>query len=318
MMSSPLEQSQCFETRLRLSSARTEFSLSHVPIFPFALRRREAPSRRAAVLQRVALLMLLAVSNWPAVAAADIGAPPALRDVRIEEHLGDRVPFDVALITASGTTTSLGSFFDGHRPVLLTLFYARCPMLCSLVLDGAARAMRDATQRPGIDYRAFSLSIDPREAADPLTARRAALIGMLPEHSPADAWEFARSNETAIRRLTDALGFAYRYDSATQQYAHPAALFVLTGDGRISRYLYGFDPTPAELDAALENAAAGRVGQGAVQRLLLQCFQYAPALRQHAGAVRALLAVGGALILLATLAVLMGSAYARRRAESRC
>jgi protein SCO1/2 len=265
---------------------------------------------RSSVLSVVNLLMSFILAS---AARADVGVPPPLRDVRIEEHLGTALPRAAALRQIDGTPVALGSFFDGRRPVVLTLFYTRCPMLCGLVLDGTARAIRGSARRLGVDYRAVSLSIDPNDTPDAIAARRTALA--LPEHAADDAWTFLRGDEHALRAVADALGFAYRYDAAARQYAHPAVAFVLTPDGRISRYLYGFDPTPAALDAALAAAAAGQVGQGGIQQLLLQCYRYVPVLRRHAGAVRALLAGGGALILLGVGGVWITAVYTRRRAE---
>lgn len=265
------------------------------------MRRWAAPS----------LVLLLAAA---APAFGDVGAPPALRDVRIAPRLGERLPLEAALSTWDGRTVRLGDFFDGRRPVLLTLFYSRCPMLCGLVLDGAARAVRGAAPRLGTDYRALSISIDPDETPAAVAARRASVLRSLPGAAP-DAWPFVTGERPALQRLAAALGFAYRYDAATRQFAHPAAMFVLTGDGRISRYLYGFDPTAADLEAALGAAAAGTIGQGGVRELLLQCYRYVPALRRHGGAVRALLALSGAAMLLAVVGSVVASVMARRRRE---
>ncbi len=271
--------------------------------------RRWPFSRRARFGTLVGILVAAAPLR------ADIGPPPALRAVRIEEHLGDPLPLDLTVTATDGRQRSLKSFFDGHRPVLLTLFYTRCPMLCGLVLNGASHAMAGAHQRLDADYRALSLSIDPHEQPADVAARRTELLRVVP-NAPADAWPFVVSDEASIRRLTAALGFAYQYDPATRQFAHPAAMFVLTGDGRISRYLYGFDPSPDDLDEALTAAAAGRVGQGGVQQFLLQCYRYVPSLRRHAGAVRALLVVAGILILGAVALCIGVSLRSRRRAEA--
>jgi protein SCO1/2 len=248
-------------------------------------------------------------------AHADIAAPPALRDVAIREHLGGQLPLDVPLTGPDGAPRRLGDFFDGRRPVLLTLFYSRCPMLCGLVLDGAARAMRGAAQRAGDDYLALSLSIDPRETPDSAAVRRrSAQAGFTPA-LPAAAWPFVVADEPAIRAVADALGFAYRYDAASGQFAHPAALFILTPDGRVSRYIYGFDLSPADLDGALADAAAGRIGADSGPALLLQCFRYLPSLRAHATALRVLLAASGALILVGTLAFIGYASTQRSRSQ---
>jgi protein SCO1 len=243
---------------------------------------------------------------------ADIAAPPVVRNVRIEEHLGASVPLDAVFTTSDGDTAPLRTFFDGRRPVLLTLFYTRCPMLCGLVLDGAGRAMGGAAHQLGSDYRALSISIDPHETSAAAASRRGAATASLPG---GEGWTFLVGDEPTIARVAAALGFAYRYDPPSQQYAHPAAWFVLTADGRISRYVYGFDTSAGDLDAALSAAAVGEIGQGGLQQVLLQCFRFMPVLRRYGGAVHALLAIAGALIVLALSAVVAVAVYARHRAE---
>lgn len=262
-----------------------------------------------------ALCVVLAAAA-PARAAGGVGVPPPLRDVRVDEHLGATVPEDAVLHDIDGGTVRLGELIDGHHPVLLTLAYYRCPMLCGLVLGGAARAAAKASHQAGKDYRLVTVGIDPRETPAEARARVDRLHREAPP-VPDGAWRFFLTDEATVHRLADAVGFVYRYDARSGQYAHPAVMMVLTPDGRVSRYLYGFDPTSAELDAALDAAASGRIARRSVEQLLLQCFCYTPALRRYAGALRWTLRLAAVAIMLGFLAVtLLGVRAVRRRSAT--
>lgn len=242
--------------------------------------------------------LLLSTANAD---AAD--APPALRDIGVTEHRGAQVPLDAPLVDHRGETVTLGHYFDGKRPVLLVLAYYRCPMLCSLVLDGVAKAMRAAGRRPGRDFVAVTVSIDPEETPEKAREKRQKVMRHFETPPDDDAWPFLVGAAADVKHIAQAVGFRYRYDPRSGQYAHPAVEFLLTPDGRISRYLYGFDPEPDELAAGLATAAAGDTGRS-VQHLLLQCFRYTPSLRRYAGAVNVFLKIGATSILFAVVGVI--------------
>lgn len=265
---------------------------------------------RAGTFAAAALAILLLL---PARASA-ADSPPALRDIGVTEHRGTQVPLDVKLTDHRGETVTLGHYFDGKRPVLLVLAYYRCPMLCSLVLDGVAKAMRAAGKEPGSDYVAVTVSIDPEETPEKAREKRQKVMRHF-ETPPADeAWPFLVGSAPGVKRIARAVGFRYRYDPRSGQYAHPAVEFLLTPDGRISRYLYGFDPEPDGLAAGLATAAAGDTGRS-VQHLLLQCFRYTPALRRYAGAVNVFLKLGATSILFAVAGIVWVGRRRGRRKE---
>jgi protein SCO1/2 len=176
-----------------------------------------------------------------------------------------------------------------RRPVLLILAYFNCRTLCNLVLQGTARALSGLEPSAGVDYRVVAVSIDPRDS--PLDARQKR------EEIGAAEWSFLVGGEGEIRELAESLGFGYRYDEATDQFSHPAVIFALTPAGGISSYIYGIGPEPAEVEAALAEAAVGGT-RTTVQRILLRCYHYIPALRRYGGAVRWGLRAGGTLTLL--------------------
>jgi protein SCO1/2 len=225
---------------------------------------------------------------------ARVRAQGPLQGAVIVEHLGNAIPRSLAFTDQDGHTRTLGSMLGG-KPLVLSLAYFTCPMLCQLGQDGAADGFRDSGWQLGADFRAVTVSIDPRDR--PETARRwrdraAAHLG---RRLQAADWPFLVGQEHAIRQLADAVGFKYAYDPASGQYSHAAALFVIGNDGRVSRYVYGITFDGATIADALTAARANRQVTS-LETFLMRCFHYVPALRQHGGFVVWLLRIGGVLV----------------------
>lgn len=242
--------------------------------------------------------------------AADV-VPPQLEDVGVDERLGAQLPLDLPLVNSDGKNVQMGELLDGQRPVVLTLGYYKCKSLCGLVLSGTARALQRTGLSLGQDYRAVTVSISPSEtprlAAE---AQRGATASLATSSLQAAAWAFlVPGAETAVRRVADAVGFRYAWDAETQQFAHAAVLFVLTPQGKVSRYFYGVDFAPRDLRLALVEAAEGKVGT-TLDKVLLTCFRFDPATRKYALFLDAWLK-GGSLLVFLGLAGLLGTLWRR-------
>ncbi len=240
------------------------------------------------ILPVVLAIFALATAGRGVVGAQD-RAP--LAAATITEHLGDRLPPDVALTDSDGSPVRLSSLI-GDVPVVLTFAYYTCPMLCELGQDGAADAFARSGRRIGRDFRVATVSIDPRDT--PALAREwhDRVVARLGASAEGTAWHVLVGREADVRRLADAVGFAYARDTDTGEYAHPTALFLLTPDGRIAEYVYGVTFDPPDIAAAIDRAAAGRTTT-AIERFLTRCFHYVPSLRRHGQAVTWLLRLGG-------------------------
>jgi len=235
---------------------------------------------------------------------ADEDLPPPLRGVEVEEKLGARVPMDAAFLDQDGRPLKVGDLFGRGKPVVVALVYYECPVLCGLVLGGMARGMRETGLELGKDYLAATVSFDPREKPAQALVRQKGLLQSLDRADQKGSWPFLVGPEKESRAVADAVGFHYKFDEATKQYAHPAAIFVLTPDGRVSRYLYGVEFPGRDLRLALVEAGDGRVGTS-FDRFLLTCYRYDPVARRYvpyamgmvrAGALLVLFGLAGALI----------------------
>ena len=206
--------------------------------------------------------------------------PTALQEVEVVEQLGTKLPLDLRFTNQDGQAVRLGDLLAGRRPVVLSLVYFDCPMLCGLVLTGAARGMRETGLELGKDFDAVTLSFDPKDTSRAAAERQRGYLQAFGKPEAKQAWTFLTGSAPEIHRVTEAVGFKYAYDEKTRQFAHAAGLFVLTPDGRVSRYLYGIEFPARDLRLALVEASEGRVGTS-FDRLLLTCYRYDPASRKY-------------------------------------
>lgn len=243
-------------------------------------------------------------------------APAILQDVGIEERLGNAVPLDLDLVDGEGRPFRLGSAFDGKRPVVLALVYYDCPMLCGLILSGMAQAMRENGLVLGKDYRAVTVSFDPEEKPAQGAERRRGYLQSMGLADAAGEWPFLVGPGAATRALADAVGFRYALDPATGEWAHVAAIFVLTPDGKVSRYLYGVEYPPKDLRLALVEAANGKVGTS-FDRFLLTCYRYDPATRRYEPYALGIVRAGAVAVAVALAGLIGGLVLRERRAKAR-
>lgn len=264
------------------------------------------------------LVTLSALCASSGVAMADQSVPAELRGIEIEERLGQKVPLDTALVDQTGAQVKLADYFATGRPVILVLNYYSCPTLCSLVLNGLVDGMRKLEFSVGKEYQVVSVSIDPREKPELAKSKRAAYftsLGAERTQGLTDAgWPFLTGPESATAAIASAVGFHYRYDAATNQYAHAAGIFVLTPDGRVSRVLYGIQFSARDLRLALVEASQGGIGSP-VDRLLLFCYHYDPQTRRYGLTPMGLMRVSGVLTVV-VLGMYLLSAWRRERRAS--
>ena len=256
-------------------------------------------------------LVVLALALLVAHANAEPARPAILQRVGLDTRAGNQVPPELWFSSTEGRRIQMGEFFDGEHPVLLVLTYVRCKMLCSLVLRGTIDVVRAMKPALGRDYRVVMVSIDPTEDLASAAARKRDIVG---EIKRGDGWIYLVGAEHSIRALANSLGFRYGLDPRTDQFAHPAVVFVLTPTGSISTWLPGTQFDPQQVTTALAIAKGGGVATPTTESIL-SCFMFDPALRAHRDLVERYLKIGGALVF-ALLACLVGGLilWERRRA----
>lgn len=243
------------------------------------------------------------VRDQPSPAVPAASRPKILRDVGFDQRLGERVPLDAFFRDEAGRTVRLGDYF-GSRPVVLSLAYYECPMLCTVTLNGLASALDVVSFDPGREFEVVTVSFEPKETPALAAAKKAAYLERYKRPGAGAAWHFLTGDADEIRRLTDAVGFRYAWDEVTKQYAHASGVMVLTADGRLARYLYGVEYAPKDLRLAIYEAAQGKI-LSPVDRLLLYCYHYDPELGRYGATVMGTLRVAAVLTLLGVGALLL-------------
>lgn len=262
-----------------------------------------------------AALIALTLLTLPLRALRAEPVDVALDAVDVNERSGQTIPLDLTFQNEEGETVRLGDYFGHGKPVVLNLGYYGCPMLCSMVLNGFVDALTAIELEPGRDFDIVTVSIDPKEKPALAKAKRAAYLEKLGKPGAAEGWHFHTGEEGAIQQLAEAVGFEYRYDEKIQQYAHPAVIFVLTEDGRVSRYLYGIQFKPKDLRLALLEASHGTIGT-TVDRLLLFCYHFDPEANSYTLMAMNLMRLGGAVTLVLLAAFLVPAWIRSWRSQS--
>jgi protein SCO1/2 len=225
-----------------------------------------------------ALRTALAVSLALAVALPAAGQrteplPKQLEGVGITEHPGGRLPLNLEFKDEEGETVRLSQYFPGDRPVILTLGYFTCPMLCPLVLNALVDGLKGIPWTPGREFEIVTVSIDPLDTPILAKLKKENYLTEYGRPGAAGGWHFLTGREENIKKLADAIGFNYRYIKERGQYAHAAGIFLAAPDGRMARYLYGVQYPSKTLRLALAEAGKGSIGT-TVDQVLLFCFHY--------------------------------------------
>lgn len=240
---------------------------------------------------------------WVAAVAAALWAPSsfaqladqvpgALEEVGVVEHLDAKLPLEATFFDEDGERVTLGSFFDGERPVILTLNYYRCPMLCGLMLNGVVDGFEAMDWTPGVEFDVVTISINPLETPALAREKKQNYLKRLGRPEAGRGWHFLTGYEPQIDRVAEAVGFSYTYDPETGEYAHAAAIFVATPDGRVARYLYGIEYPARTLKFALLEASEGTIGS-TLDQLILYCYHYDPSSRRYSPVAMNIMRLGG-------------------------
>ena len=249
--------------------------------------------------------------------AAEAARPDALRDVAIDQKLGQQLPLDALFADEEGRPVRLGQYF-GKRPVLLVLAYYNCPMLCTQVFNGLVSSLRVLPFDAGRDFEVVAVSFDPRDRPPDAAAKKKAYVDEYRRPGAAAGWHFLTGGAGSIERVTSAAGFRYRYDESTGQFAHAAAIYVATPEGKLSRYFYGIEYGPRDLRLAMVEASQGRIGS-IVDQILLFCFHYDPKMGRYSAAILKIVRLGGvgAVVILSTFLLVMWRRDRLRGPQSR-
>jgi protein SCO1/2 len=269
-------------------------------------------------------LLLLAVFCAPPGASAQYAQPPVgpvptgnstqiLKQVGIDQKLNNQLPLDLKFRDEYGRDVKLGDYFQEGRPVVLSLVYYECPMLCNQTLNGMVGALDAVPFTPSKDFEVVTVSFDPREGPELAAAKKETYLRRFKHEGAQNGWHFLTGDKDSIDRLAEATGFHYVWDDESKQFAHASAIMVATPEGKLSYYFYGIEYSPKDLRLALVESSKGNIGSP-VDALILYCYHYDPTTGKFA-LVMSVVRAAGALTVFGIVALIVFLVRRTRRQE---
>ena len=239
------------------------------------------------------LMLAAALAGFAGPASASL-TPDQLASVGVRPPPDATLPLDAPLTDIDGHSTTLAAAIAGRPAVVIFADYD-CQQLCSPIVALAGSALKDSGLTPGADYRLAIIGFNPdATAAD---ARRM-VDGQIGLNTPVGRVTSALiASPPVAKLLTAAVGYHFMHDADNHRYAHPAALLVVTPDGRLSRVLSGLSINGDDVSAALKGAARGGV-VAIVDQIRSLCYGLGASVGRYTNPVRLMLAAAGALTLL--------------------
>jgi protein SCO1/2 len=237
--------------------------------------------------------------------------PEELRDIEPIEHLGDTLDLSLRITLSDSTTVPLSYIFDQGLPVILNPVYFECPMLCSLVMNGMLNALRELDWNIGEDFLVLSVSIDHTEGPSLAKVNKSNYMKQYSRDSAEKGWYFATADSLTISKLTNSIGFRFKWVEASQEYAHSAALIFASPTAVLTRYLYGIKFESFSIMNALYEAADGKIGT-TTDRVLMYCFSYDPNSNSYVPVAFNIMKIGG-LIIMISLGTLLSVLWLRNK-----
>lgn len=274
-------------------------------------------------VQGVALAALLALSFVPQIHAyepkpADLMAneqAKELKDVGIQEMLGTHLDLNLTFKDENGETVTLAKYIDGgHTPVIISPIYYSCPGLCNFHLNGLTDALKLMDWSAGDKFKVVAISFDAKEQPDVALKKKATYMKSYGRPGTENGWSFLTGDEETIKAFTSSVGFKFKWDEESKEWAHASAAIVITPDGKISRYLPGIMFDPKDVKLALNEASNGKIGT-IVDQLVLYCFQYNPHQSKYTLYAFNVMKLGGAVMVLVLALWLLPVWVRSRRGE---
>lgn len=220
--------------------------------------------------------MLVTLSVWGLTSQAQLNQklPEKFQNIGIDQNLNHQIPLDLGFIDENGKAVRLGDEFNG-RPTILVLAYYSCPHLCTYVLGAVADAVKRTGLDLGKDFDVVTVSFNPKDTPKDATEKKAQFMKALGDQANPAGWHFLTGQKKQIDELTKVVGFHYKYQPDTGEFAHSAGIMVVTPKGKLSHYFYGLNYPPHDLRLALVDASNGKIGNP-VDKILLFCCSFDP------------------------------------------
>ncbi|MFZ4430751.1 MAG: SCO family protein [Phycisphaerales bacterium] len=244
--------------------------------------------------------------------------PREVQGLEVEERVGLPLPMELQFTTSDGRLVQLGDYFKSNKPAVIAMVYYKCPVVCDIVMQRLTQSFSGMDYVVGEDFNALYFSFDSSETVeDAAAAKRGHLSNYGKPVTPSieTGWQFHLADADSARQLADALGFKYRR-LANGQFSHPAAIFVITPEGRISRYMYGYDYPSRDMKLSLIDATNGKLVKSLGDRFLSWCYMYDPSQGKYSLAAMRVMQLSGVISALC-VAALVGTLFVGERIRRR-
>jgi protein SCO1/2 len=201
----------------------------------------------------------------------------AATQLGINENLGTMVPLDLTFINEKGERVTLKKLMDG-KPTMISLNYFRCAGICTPQLNDMAKMLGRLDLAENTDYKVLTIGFAEDEGYELAAAKRNTMLKTIQREYVQDAWHFVVGENNSSGILANKVGFVFEKTvspAGVVDYVHPAALIMLSPEGKVTRYLNGIEQLPFDVKMALMEAGQGKVGP-TIAKNLLYCFAYDP------------------------------------------
>jgi len=240
--------------------------------------------------------------------------PPEFDGIGIDEKLGAQLDLNLKVTNEAGQVVPLKSFFDGNKPVILSLVYFNCPGLCNYHLNGLTEGLKKLEWSPGQKFEVIAMSFDPKETSEVAIKKKDNYLKLYGRPGTENGWHFVTADAETIKKVTETVGFKYKWNAKDNDWSHASAATILSPEGKISRYLHGIIFEPRDVKLALMDAVNGKTSSIA-DRLVWYCFHYDASKSKYSLMAFRLVQMGGGLIML-ILAAFLVPFYLRSKREN--
>lgn len=240
---------------------------------------------------------------------------PEVENLDIEEHLGEDLDLNLMFTNEEGQSVPLSTYFNKGKPVLLNLVYFECPSLCNFHLNGLTEVFKTLDWSIGEKYDVVTISFEAKEGHELAKSKKESYVKAYGRVSAKESWHFLTGSEASIQKIAQQVGFKFRWNEEQKEWAHPAAAYIITPEGKISRYLYGIGFDSKTLKLSLLEAANGKIGT-IVDRFMMFCYKYDPNKKSYGFYAFNLMRVAAGLTVI-ILFITMGSFWIRQRRSIR-
>jgi protein SCO1/2 len=259
-----------------------------------------------------------ALPTPPKATDPEMPRPREVEGLDVEERVGLPLPMELQFTTSEGRVVQLGDYFKSNKPAVIAMVYYKCPVVCDIVMQRLTQSFSGMDYVVGEDFNALYFSFDSSETPeDAAAAKRGHLSNYSKPATPAveAGWQFHVADADSARQLADAVGFKYRR-LANGQFSHPAAIFVITPEGRISRYMYGYDYPSRDMKLSLIDATNGKLVKSLGDRFLSWCYMYDPSQGKYSLAAMRVMQLSGVISAL-FVGALVGTLFVGERIRRR-